>query len=87
KVPTDEKVVMKRLKHVINPKTGREILQANLVKSVAVDSGRVRVELALPPDYQFAKALEEEIRERLEPLWDVQRLEVVFVGSESERAK
>jgi len=80
KVPTDEKVVLKRLKHVINPKTGREILQAKLVRSVAVNDGRVRVELDLPPDYQFAKALEEEIRERLEPLWDVHEVEVAFVG-------
>jgi NifU-like protein involved in Fe-S cluster formation/metal-sulfur cluster biosynthetic enzyme len=82
KVPTDEKVVLKRLKHVINPKTGREILQANLVRAIAVDGGRVRVELDLPPDYQFASALEEEIRERLEPLWDVREVEVAFVGEE-----
>lgn len=82
KTPTDEKVVTKRLKHVINPKTGREILQANLVKNVAVSDGRVRVELDLPPDYQFAGALEEEIRERLEPLWDVQQVEVEFALEE-----
>ncbi|MFQ6090961.1 MAG: iron-sulfur cluster assembly scaffold protein [Candidatus Bipolaricaulia bacterium] len=82
KVPTDEQVAMKRLKHVINPKTGREILQANLVRDVAVDHGRVRVELDLPPDYQFAGAIEEEIRERLEPLWDVQEVEVAFLGQE-----
>jgi nitrogen fixation NifU-like protein len=80
KVNTDEQVVLKRLKHVINPQTGREILQANLVKSVAVADGRVRVELALPSDYQFATALEEEIRERLEPLWDVKQVEIVFAG-------
>lgn len=80
KVPTDEKVVIRRLKHVINPKTGREILQANLVKGVAVSDGRVQVELDLPPDYQFAGALEEEIRERLEPLWDVKEVEVSFIG-------
>jgi len=58
KVSTDEKVVMRRLKHVINPKTGQEILQANLVKGVAVSDRRVRVELDLLPDYQFAGALE-----------------------------
>lgn len=82
KVPTDEKVAIKRLKHVIDPKSGREILQANLVKDVAVVDGRVRVELNLPRDYQFASALEEEIRERLEPLWDVREVEVPFVGED-----
>lgn len=82
KIATDERVLRKRLKYVINPKTGQEILQANLVKGAAVDHGRVRVELDLPPDYQFAGALEEEIRERLEPLWDVQEVEVVFTKEE-----
>ncbi len=80
KVPTDERILRKRLKHVINPKTGQEILQANLVKGVSVNHGHVQVELDLPSDYQFAGALEEEIRERLEPLWDVEEVKVAFVG-------
>lgn len=82
KVPTEERVVMKRLKHVIDPKSGREILQANLVKGVTVSDGRVWVGLDLPPDYRFAGALEEEIRERLEPLWDVREVTISFVGED-----
>jgi NifU-like protein involved in Fe-S cluster formation len=80
RIPTDSKVVMRRLRHVINPQTGRDILQTKLVEGARVKDGRVEVILKLPSDFRFANALKEDIKERLEPLWDVREVEVIFAG-------
>jgi nitrogen fixation NifU-like protein len=33
----------------------------------------------LPPEHQFASAIQEEITEKIEPLWDVKEVKVQFV--------
>jgi hypothetical protein len=38
------------------------------------------VEIDLPPDHQFANAIKEEIREKIDPLWDVRQVEVKFIA-------
>jgi len=40
----------------------------------------VRIAIALPPDHQFANNIREEIVEKIEPLWDVDHVEVEFVA-------
>jgi hypothetical protein len=38
----------------------------------------VRVGIDLPSDHQFANNIREEIVEKIEPLWDVEHVDVVF---------
>jgi len=43
-----------------------------------VEDGKVRVVIDLPPNHQFASAIREEVVEKIEPLWDVEEVEVIF---------
>jgi NifU-like protein involved in Fe-S cluster formation/metal-sulfur cluster biosynthetic enzyme len=78
KIPTDEKLVMKRLSRVINPLAGLDVVRTKLVKEVSVKEGTVTVQLELPEDHQFANNIKNEIIERIEPLWDVKAVRVIF---------
>jgi nitrogen fixation NifU-like protein len=78
KEPTTVEVVTKRLKKVINPMSGLDMVRTNLVKDIKVAEGRVRVAIDLPADHQFANNIREEIVEKIEPLWDVEDLTVEF---------
>jgi len=76
--PTTVEVVRRRLKKVMNPLAGLDVVRTNLIKSVDVEEGTVRVVMDLPADHQFASAMREEIMEKIEPLWDVQEVVVEF---------
>ncbi len=78
KVPTTKEVVRKRLKKVMNPLTGLDLVRTNLIKEIEMKDGDVRVVIDLPADHQFASALKEEILEKVEPLWDVKKAVVEF---------
>ena len=76
--PTTVEVVRKRLKKVMNPMAGLDLVRTNLVRDIKVADGKVRVVVDLPPDHQFASAIKEEITEKIEPLWDVKEVAVEF---------
>jgi nitrogen fixation NifU-like protein len=76
--PTTVEVVRKRLKRVMNPVVGLDLVRTNLVTDVAVADGHVRVAIDLPADHQFANNIREEIMEKIEPLWDVEEVVVEF---------
>lgn len=76
--PTTEEVVRKRLKHVMNPMVGLDLIRTKLVEKVAVENGTVHVALKLSDDHQFASNIREEILEKIEHLWDVQQVVVEF---------
>jgi len=78
KKPTDKEKVFKRLKHVIDPRKGLDVIRTKLVKDVEVENGVVKVYLDMEEDEQYAGNVREEIIERLEPLWDVKKVEVIF---------
>ena len=80
RIDTTEDIVLRRLRHVMNPIVGLDIVKTNIVKSVNVEDGTVKVVLRVPRDNQFAGNIEEEVRERLERLWDIEKIEVVFEG-------
>jgi NifU-like protein involved in Fe-S cluster formation/metal-sulfur cluster biosynthetic enzyme len=82
--PTTVEVVEKRLRHVMNPLTGLDIVKTHVVKKVDVSNGVVTVWVDLARDHQFANNIEQEIRERLEPLWDVAEVHVIFNDDEQE---
>lgn len=78
KEPTTVEVVRKRLKHVMNPVVGLDIVRTHMVKDVTLSEGAVRVLIDLPSDHQFANNIREEIVEKIEPLWDVNEVVVEF---------
>jgi nitrogen fixation NifU-like protein len=79
KVITTEEIVRKRLKKVMNPIKGLDMVASNLVKEVEVKDGKVRVVIDLPENHQFANAIKEEALEKIESLWDVKKVIVEFV--------
>ncbi len=76
---TDVKVIKERLRHVINPLTGLVIQKGNLVKMIEIDKGNITIYIDLKEEHQFAGNIKQEIIEMLEPLWDVKKVNVVFV--------
>ena len=76
--PTTVAEVRRRLKRVMNPVVGLDLVRTKLVKTIALEDGIVRVELDLPADHQFASNMREEILEKIEPLWDVRQVIVEF---------
>lgn len=79
RVPTTVEVVTKRLKHVMNPVVGLDLVRTKLVKEIAINDGTVHIVVDLPPNHQFAANIREEIVEKIEPLWDVERVVVDFI--------
>jgi NifU-like protein involved in Fe-S cluster formation len=79
KVATTEEIVRKRLRKVMNPIKGLDMVASNLVKEVEVKDGTVRVVIDLPENHQFANAIKDEALEKIESLWDVEKVIVEFV--------
>lgn len=78
RVPTTEEIVRKRLKRVMNPMVGLDLVRTKLVNEIEVDDDTVRVDLDLSEDHQFAANIREEILEKIEPLWDVDHVVIEF---------
>jgi len=78
--PTTVEFVRKRLKRVMNPMTGLDVVRTNLIKNIDVSNGTVEVVVNLAPDHQFASNVSEEIMEKLDHRWDVDQVLVDFVG-------
>jgi len=81
KKPTTEEVVRNRLGHVIDPMAGLDVIRTGLAQKIKVDNGKVEIWIKISPDHQFANNIKEEIKERIEPLWDVKEVDVIFGNS------
>jgi len=78
KVPTTVEIVRQRLRKVVNPLTGLNVVRTNLVKDIEVKDGVVTVLIDLPQDHQFAHTIKDEVLEKIETLWDVKEVAVKF---------
>jgi NifU-like protein involved in Fe-S cluster formation/metal-sulfur cluster biosynthetic enzyme len=78
RLPTTVQIVRKRLKRVMNPLVGLDLVRTKLVEDIKVEEGMVFVTLKLADDHQFASNIREDIIEKLEPLWDVKQVMVEF---------
>ena len=78
KVPTDMDEVTKRLRKVMNPMSGLDIVKTSIVKDIKIDNGAITVELDIPDTHQFASNLKEEIHEKLDTIWDIDSVTVKF---------
>ncbi len=75
---TTAEVVKKRLRHVMNPMTGLDVVRTDLITDIQVNEGKVTIKVDLEEDHQFANAVKEDIKEKIEPRWDVEEVEIVF---------
>lgn len=76
--PTTVEVIRKRLRRVMNPMKGLDMVATDLVKEIDIKDGNIRIVVDLPEDHQFAATIKEEAKERLEPLWDVKSVVIEF---------
>jgi len=78
--PTTVEIIFQKLSHVINPENGIDIVKSKIIKTLKVENGTISIELEIPKDSQFAGNIKEEILERLEYLWDIKEVKVIFIG-------
>jgi len=78
KIPTTVDVVQKRLRKVMNPLTGLDMVRTNLVKEIEIKDGEVKIVVDLPDNHQFAPNIKEEVIDKIESLWDVKKVVVEF---------
>jgi nitrogen fixation NifU-like protein len=78
KVPTTVEIVRQRLRKVVNPLSGLNVVRTNLIQDIEVKDGVVTVLIDLPEDHQFAHTIKDEVLEKIETLWDVEEVVVKF---------
>jgi nitrogen fixation NifU-like protein len=81
RAPTTVEVVTKRLKSVMNPLSGLDIVRTNLLKDVQVKDGIVTIAIDLPENHIFAANIRDDIKEKIETLWDVKEVRLTFSES------
>ena len=79
KEATTVETVRKKLRRVMNPMKGLDMVATDLVKEIDVKDGVITIKVDLPEDHQFAANIKSEAKERLEHLWDVKEVNVEFV--------
>lgn len=78
KKTTTVEVVQKRLKKVMNPLSGLDVVRTNLVRGIEVNDGKVSITIDLASNHQFANSIRDEIKEKIETLWDVKEVAIEF---------
>jgi len=78
--PTTVEEVRRRLKKVMNPLVGLDLVKTELVTGIVVEKGKVTVSIDMPATNQFANNIKQEVLEKIEPLWDVNEVEVRFTA-------
>jgi NifU-like protein involved in Fe-S cluster formation len=81
KVPElDESFIRSRLRRIMNPRLGRDIVSTGVVEKISIHDGRVEIDLNMSEDQEFAGYFKEEIQERLERLPNIKELRINFLG-------
>jgi NifU-like protein involved in Fe-S cluster formation/metal-sulfur cluster biosynthetic enzyme len=78
KVPTTVEIVQRRLKTIMNPLAGLDIVRTEMVKEIKVEEGVVSIDLDLPSNNLFAANIDEEIKEKVGNIWDVKEVKIKF---------
>ncbi len=78
--PTDESLIKERLRGVIDPNTGKDLISSKMLSNIEFKDGKLTVLLDLKDTSQFANAIKEEIIEKFQFRWDVKSIEVQFLG-------
>lgn len=75
---TTVEVVRKRLKKVMNPITGLDMVSTDLIKEIDVKDGVVHLLIDMPEEHQFSNVIKQEVKEKIEPLWDIKKVIIEF---------
>jgi len=78
KEKTTQDTVIKKLKHVMNPMAGLDIVRTNIIKEIKIEEGIITIIINLPSNHQFANTIKEDIVEKLQNLWDIKEVKVLF---------
>ncbi len=78
--PTNVEEVRRRLKKVMNPLVGLDLVKTELITGIMVEKGKVTIAVDLPETNQFSNVIRQEILEKIESLWDVKEVEVRFTN-------
>ena len=79
KIPTTVDIIKKRLRKVMDPLSGLDVVRTQIVKDISLTDGTVHITIDLSSDHQFASAIRNEIKEKIEPLWDIKTVIVEFL--------
>lgn len=75
---TTEAIIEKRLRHVMNPITGLDIIKTDIVAGIELQDKTIKITVDLPSNHQFANAIKEDIMEKLQSLWDIDTVNIHF---------
>lgn len=78
KSPTTIEKIRRRLKRVMNPLTGLDLIGTKLIKKIELKEGVARIVVDLPINHQFSNSIKEEILEKIESLHDIQKVLIEF---------
>jgi len=78
RIPTTVDIIHSRLRKVMNPMAGLDVERTHIIKEVTLKDGEVTIIVDLPSTHQFARAIVEEIREKIESLWDIKKVNIEF---------
>ncbi|MFW9923805.1 MAG: iron-sulfur cluster assembly scaffold protein [Candidatus Thorarchaeota archaeon] len=79
--PTTLEVVNKRLKHVMNPLSGLDVIRTHLIKDIKItgeEKKTITILIDIVEEHQFANAIREDILEKLQHRQDVEKVIIEF---------
>lgn len=77
KIPKlDESFVRSRLRHVMNPKLGRDIVSTGMLEEIKIEEGKIELNLDVSRAEEFENYIIEEVNERLKNLPTVQEVKI-----------
>jgi len=80
KTPTTTEIIEKRLRKVMNPLSGLDLVGTKLIKKIELKEGVAKIDVDLPENHQFANSIKEEIMEKVESLHDIKKVSITFNG-------
>jgi metal-sulfur cluster biosynthetic enzyme len=81
KEEVNEENIKKRLRHVMDPDKGKDIISQERVKKIMVKGETIEVLVELPQNYRYAEAVFEDIKEHLITLPKIKKIDVEIVKS------
>ncbi len=71
-------IINERLSHVINPLTGMNVVKSRLIKKIELINKEITIIINISSNHQFANSLKEDIVEKLNALWDIEKVNIKF---------
>jgi len=77
KIPeVNESFVRSRLRHIMNPRIGRDIVSTGMVKEIRIAEGKIEIDLDISRAGEFENYILEEVNERLKGLPNIKEVKV-----------